>query len=218
MEATVLNQERVLQGYLDALLSGAEPPALRQPVSERSHVSAGEKVVQSTVIPSAAKSALEGETGRSAAGPDANGCSSFIPIQPLGVAGLKLALDRRLVAEMTALPASVMALQRGGSNIWLTTLEHDGRIIHVLDTAALVVPAAHPQRAALLARCRYSCLVFLTELPVALAVEHTDEEIALPLDQVRWRSDRGAYPWLAATLPSFGYALVDPAGLPPPQA
>lgn len=221
MEATVINQERVVQGYLDVLLSGAEPAPLRQSVGESSRTPTGllgKESADSAVIAAGSVGTRESAAIRFEALKTENGCSPYIPIQPLGVAGLKLALDRRLVAEITKLPEAIGGLSRANGDIWLTTLEQDGRHIHVLDTAALVVPATHAQREAMLARCRYTHLVFLTELPVALAVENTDEEIVLPLNQVRWRNDRGAYPWLAATLPSFGYALIDPAGLPPLQA
>lgn len=217
MEATALNQEGVLQGYLDVLLVGAwevqpeapptEPmrPALewRAPKADRIAFTPAPTGAPCTALADR-KSHEDASRARSA----------FLHIQPLGVAGLRLALERPRIAYVGEIPTELRRVQRSAGQIWLATLTRDGHEVKVLDTAALVVPANHPRREAMLARCCYTQLIYLKDLPVALAVENADEEVVLPLEQVHWRGERGAYPWLAATLPSFGYALVDPAGLP----
>lgn len=220
MEAIALNQEGVLQGYLDVLLAGAWEPMPEVVAAEPVRPSIERRAAKADDVACAA--APMSVTDEGAAGlksPNAAAASSrYVHLQPMAVAGLKLALERPLVAAVAQVPEQLLHAQRAAGGPWLATLDWGGRPVKVLDTAALVLPADHPQRVAMLARCRYTQLIYLKDLPVALAVESADEEVVLPASEVRWRSERGAYPWLAATLPALGYALLDPAGFPPAGA
>lgn len=221
MEALAINQEGVLQGYLDVLLAGAWDPTPEVAVAEEIGAAPERRVGNSNRVafPAIQRSATDdGATRRESGDTAVNAPSRYLHIQPMAVAGLKLALERALVAEVAQLPEPLAHEPSTHGEPWLATLDREGREVKVLDTAALVLPVDHPQRASMLSRCRYTHLIYLKDLPVALAVESTDEEVVLPAGEVRWRSERGSYPWLAATLPAFGYALLDPAGLPAPGA
>lgn len=217
MDATVFNQESVLTGYLDGLLSqSGERPTIASSV-ERTRAST-ERPAESDSDPAMVSTAVsdDGGVSRVVARTIAKAYLPGLSIQAVGVAGLNLALDRRCIAKITEFPEFAAPTQPVSGTIWLARLGRDEKRVHILNTAALVVPVTHPERETMLARCWYTHLVFLSALPVALAVENIGEEVSVRADQVHWRDERDAYPWLAAMLPSLGYALVDPVGLPSP--
>lgn len=145
-----------------------------------------------------------------AAAPVAVG-SDDVHILPFNVVGLALAMEKASVAAVLPWPATgLVAPSHGCVDEILGALHLCGRTTWVLDTAKLVVPAGHPGRPNLLARRRYSVIVLLKDSAFALACDAVDEEIIVDRAAVQWRSDASQYGWMKASMPAFGYALLDP--------
>ena len=137
--------------------------------------------------------------------------SNDIHVLPFTVVGLALALEKASVAAVLPWPAAgLAAAEHDHADEILGTLHSGGCITWVLDTAKLVVPANHPGRPNLLARRQYRVIVLLKDSPFALACDAVDEEIIVDRVAVQWRSDASQYGWMKASMPAFGYALLDP--------
>jgi hypothetical protein len=209
------NQEAVLQGYFDVLLVGAldwsvareasAPDAARLLAAQSAEADVRAHAKATDGVAAAASPAAIQQTRE-----------PYLHLQPFTVVGLKLAIDRTMVEAVLPFPAETDG-EPDELRGTLGSITFEGRCCAVLDTAAAVVPANHPRRAAMLARRRYHHLLVIRGVAVALACETLDEDILLPRASVRWKGEAGGYPWLAGTLPAFGYALLDPARLRLPE-
>jgi len=137
--------------------------------------------------------------------------SDNIHILPFNVVGLALALEKAAVAAVFPWPANGLATAKHGhADEILGTLNLAGRITWVLDTVKVIVPADYPGRPNLLARRQYRAIVLLKDAPFALACDEVDEEIIVNQVAVQWRLDTSQHGWMKASMPAFGYALLDP--------
>lgn len=183
------SQQNVLENYLSVLLGDGLLSDADMPVDEVSAVDFWSVAVEDPI----------------AAG------SNDIHILPFNVVGLPLALEKAAVAAVLPWPTNgLVAAKHGYADEILGTLHSGGRIAWVLDTAKLVVPVDHPGRPNLLARRKYRAIVLLKDSPFALACDAVDEEIIVDQAAVQWRSDATQYGWMKASMPAFGYALLDP--------
>ncbi len=133
----------------------------------------------------------------------------FLFIQPMTVVGLKLALPMDRVSGVLSFESLDLETMPDEDKALFGVLNHEGRRIPVLNTAAIVLPEKHPRYEAMLARKDYQKIILVDQGRLALAVDNVDEEVYLSTDNIRWSESSSNYTWLAGTLTDYGYALIN---------
>ncbi len=226
----LMDQEKVLESYLDGLLLGgaqsyAQNVTYRDlPVLPNGSTDTVERT-ESPVFSDEQKPAPAecGTVDRTVTGYDAEaeiGTTSveldrdnqaeakFIHIQPLSVVGLKLAIPTDRVNAIVPWPEGLDSSDSSDEGVGGTHL-HNGQLMVIVDTAARVVPVDHPNRAVMDSRKCYRYIVLLDEGAWGIACDEIDEDIYVPRQQVHWRSAASSHAWLAGTISEYGYALID---------
>ncbi|MFN2308661.1 MAG: chemotaxis protein CheW [Gammaproteobacteria bacterium] len=198
---TLLDQQRALGAYLEALLRPVPPPAAPDPSG-------------SSAAPPAAPATLSAVAPTPSAAAYPAWAEGGFECQLFQVAGLTLALPlAHLDGVLPWEDAAAVSAPAGRGPWFLGQRAHRGSQVGLVDVAKLVLP---PDRHAALAPAdggRLGKLLLIDGGRWGLACDAVAEVIRLSPAQVKWRSPAGSRPWLAGTVIQRMCALIDSAAL-----
>lgn len=186
----------------DLSLEQVAEQAIEQPLD-----SPAEKAVAHS--DNAVQSLQEIETLNFSMSPDA-WASQGVECMVCDVAGLKLALPLPQLGVVYELQDDDEVKPLFGQQDWYLGLVKTATDkMQVIDSASFIMP----ERNISLKEQGYKYLIRLAGSPWALACQGVDETINLNVDDIKWRKERGARPWLAGTIIEKMCALLDVEGL-----
>lgn len=102
-----------------------------------------------------------------------------------------------------------IALEHEGSKWVLGEIEVEGRRIRIIDVASIVIPDSRRESLSPDNRPRCSRVLGIADTDWGFVCEGSVERIDQPVEEIRWRTQRGKRQWLTGTIVEIKCALLD---------